>query len=86
MSAVVNTQHDRKTSLKIGEDLCRRRKPQEALPYLMKAMEDPNNLDAIVQMAFLMPTMQMGVKLLEEGEGRGAYHVIFGCTQLEHAY
>ena len=34
-------------------------------------MEDPNNLDAIVQMAFLMPTMEMGVRLLEEGEAKG---------------
>ncbi|PIL36807.1 hypothetical protein GSI_00497 [Ganoderma sinense ZZ0214-1] len=58
-------------NLQKAEDLCRRRKPEQALPYLFKAMEDPNNLDAIVQMAFLMPTMDMGVRLLEEGEAKG---------------
>ncbi|KAG1749288.1 hypothetical protein EDB19DRAFT_1681840 [Suillus lakei] len=29
-----------------AEDLCRRRKPEKALPFLLKAMEDGNNLDA----------------------------------------
>ena len=61
------------SSLRIGEDLARRRKPQEALPYLLKAMEDPNNLDAVIQVAFLMPTISAGVKLLEEAEARGKY-------------
>ena len=59
-------------SLRIAEDLCRKRKPKQALPYLFKAMEDPNNLDAIIQMAFLMPTINEGVQLLEEGAARGA--------------
>ncbi|TBU48461.1 hypothetical protein BD309DRAFT_292618 [Dichomitus squalens] len=58
-------------NLKKGEDLCRRRKPEQALPYLFKAMEDPNNLDAIVQLAFLMPTMDIGIRLIEEGEAKG---------------
>ncbi|KAI0751404.1 hypothetical protein C8Q80DRAFT_1268646 [Daedaleopsis nitida] len=58
-------------NLKIGEDLARRRKPEQAVPYLLKAMEDPNNLDAVVQMAFLMPTMEAGLRLLEDGAARG---------------
>ncbi len=63
-------------SLQKAEDLCRRRKPEQALPYLFKAMEDPNNLDAIVQMAFLMPTIDMGVGLLEEGEVKGTHVLV----------
>lgn len=34
-------------------------------------MEDPNNLDAYVQMAFLMPTIGEGIKLLEKAEADG---------------
>ena len=59
------------SSLKIGEDLARRRKPNEALPYIMKAMEDPNNFDAIIQVSFLMPTMEIGLGVLEDAEERG---------------
>ncbi|KAI0370235.1 hypothetical protein BV20DRAFT_305450 [Pilatotrama ljubarskyi] len=62
-------------NLEKAEDLCRRRKPEQALPYLYKAMEDPNNLDAAVQMAFLMPTLTMGVNLLEEAAERGRAHL-----------
>ncbi|KAI0663084.1 hypothetical protein C8Q70DRAFT_1042671 [Cubamyces menziesii] len=58
-------------NLDIAEDLCNRRKPEQALPYLFKAMEDPNNLDAYVQMAFLMPTIGEGIKLLEKAEADG---------------
>ncbi|KAI0650056.1 hypothetical protein C8Q79DRAFT_1006363 [Trametes meyenii] len=58
-------------NLEIGEDLCRRRKPQQALPYLYKAMEDPNNSDAAIQLAFLMPTLDEGVRLLEVTEAQG---------------
>ncbi|KDR78106.1 hypothetical protein GALMADRAFT_245117 [Galerina marginata CBS 339.88] len=42
-------------NLEIAEGLCRRRKPNLAAPYLLKALkQDPNNLDAIIQMAFLL--------------------------------
>ncbi|KAI0773887.1 hypothetical protein C8Q74DRAFT_1199891 [Fomes fomentarius] len=59
-------------NLKIAEDLCRRRKPEQALPYLYKALDqDPDNLDAVVQMAFLMPTMKAGLNLLEDAAARG---------------
>ena len=36
-------------------------------------MEDPNNLDAVIQVAFLMPTIDAGLNLLEEAEVRGVY-------------
>ncbi|KAH7884974.1 hypothetical protein F5I97DRAFT_1830249 [Phlebopus sp. FC_14] len=35
-------------NLEKAEDLCRKREPEKALPYLLKAMEDDNNLDAFV--------------------------------------
>ncbi|TFK93914.1 hypothetical protein K466DRAFT_580545 [Polyporus arcularius HHB13444] len=63
-------------NLRIGEDLCRKRKPNEAAPYLLKALEDPNNIDAIIQMAFLMSTINEGLELLEEGVARGRRHLI----------
>ncbi|KAJ2921410.1 hypothetical protein H1R20_g15682, partial [Candolleomyces eurysporus] len=48
-----------------------RRKPKEALPYLMKALEDRRNLDAILEFAFLAPTKDESVEILEEGVARG---------------
>ncbi|KAJ7783960.1 hypothetical protein DFH07DRAFT_764329 [Mycena maculata] len=33
-------------NLRRGRDLLNRKKPKEALPFFLKAMEDPNNLDA----------------------------------------
>ncbi|KAJ3555145.1 hypothetical protein NM688_g2741 [Phlebia brevispora] len=57
--------------LEIAEDLCRRRRPYEALPYLDKAMRDPRNLDAWVQAAFLAPTLDDSTQLLECAEKQG---------------
>lgn len=34
-------------------------------------MKDPNNLDAAVQMAFIMPTLGTAVQLLEEAKAQG---------------
>ncbi|OAX41732.1 hypothetical protein K503DRAFT_848207 [Rhizopogon vinicolor AM-OR11-026] len=53
-----------------AEDLCRRRKPRKALPFLLKAMEDGNNLDAFVQAAFLFPLPE-ALKALENAEAKG---------------
>ncbi|KAG2030373.1 hypothetical protein BDR03DRAFT_929088 [Suillus americanus] len=53
-----------------AEDLCRRRKPAKALPFLLKAMEDGNNLDAFVQAAFLFPLPE-ALKALENAEAKG---------------
>ncbi|KAF9221491.1 hypothetical protein BS17DRAFT_796994 [Gyrodon lividus] len=57
-------------SLEKAEDLCRKGKPEKALPYLSKAMEDENNLDAFIQAAFLCPLPQ-AVKVLEQAEKKG---------------
>ena len=64
-------------SLEIAEALCNKRKPNEAVPYLMKAMEDPNNMDAFVQCAFLCPTLDESVECLEAGivKGTSSYHI-----------
>ncbi|KAI6021030.1 hypothetical protein EDC04DRAFT_2735058 [Pisolithus marmoratus] len=57
-------------NLEIAETLCNRRKPEQALPYLFKAMEDENNLDAFIQFAFLHHIPE-GVKVLEDAERKG---------------
>ncbi|TDL16489.1 hypothetical protein BD410DRAFT_622369 [Rickenella mellea] len=53
-----------------AEELCRKRKPEQALPYLTKAMEDSNNLDAFIQAAFLLP-LPDAVRFLEKVERKG---------------
>ncbi|EMD41039.1 hypothetical protein CERSUDRAFT_111609 [Gelatoporia subvermispora B] len=67
-------------NLEKGEELCRKRKPDKALPYLMKAMEGGNNLDACVQLAFLMPNVDMSIDLLRNAEAKGRENLlrIFG--------
>lgn len=62
-------------SLEIAEELCRKEKPNQAVPYLMKAMEDSNNLDAFVQCAFLCPTLHESVECLETGIKKGLLRV-----------
>jgi hypothetical protein len=57
-------------SLDRAEDLCRRKKPAKALPFLLKAMEDGNNLDAFIQAAFLFPLPE-ALKALENAEAKG---------------
>lgn len=57
-------------SLEIAEDLCRRRKPEKAVPYLEKALEDGNNLDACIQCAFLMD-LPSALECLEFAELKG---------------
>lgn len=58
-------------SLDKGEQLALKRRPKEALPYFMKALEDPNNVDAAIQLAFLMPTPRDGCEFLEDTEKKG---------------
>jgi hypothetical protein len=51
--------------------LCRKRKPNKAVPYLLEALkENPDNLDAVIQVAFLMDR-QSAVETLEHGETIG---------------
>ena len=63
--------YDSTFSLEKGEELCRKRKPNEAAPYLMKAIElDKNNLDAYIEIAFILD-MEGAVETLETAELRG---------------
>src|ERR1700761_7466169 len=58
-------------SLERAEDFCRKRKPEKALPYLYKALEEnPDNLDAYIQLAFLFDLPEC-LKILAEAEQRG---------------
>ncbi|KAL0945608.1 hypothetical protein HGRIS_014763 [Hohenbuehelia grisea] len=58
-------------NLDIAEDLCKKRRPNDAVPYLEKALRDPNNTDALIQAAFLAPTMAAGLEPLIVAEKRG---------------
>ena len=58
-------------SLEKAEDLCRKRKPKQAVPYLLKAIQDDNNLDAFIQAAFLLH-IEGALEALEAAELRGA--------------
>jgi hypothetical protein len=58
-------------SLEKAEDLCRKKKPKLAVPYLLKAIQDDNNLDAFIQVAFLLD-IEGAVEALEAAELRGA--------------
>ncbi|KIM42077.1 hypothetical protein M413DRAFT_143938 [Hebeloma cylindrosporum] len=58
-------------NLEKGEELCRKKKPNEAFPYLMKAIElDRNNLDAYIEISFLLD-WEGAVETLEAAELRG---------------
>ncbi|KAJ7087158.1 hypothetical protein C8R44DRAFT_687388 [Mycena epipterygia] len=57
-------------NLQIAEDLCCKGRPNDAAPYLMKALEDKNNFDAEIQMAFLSPDLLFSVEVLESAEAR----------------
>ncbi|KAJ6485475.1 hypothetical protein C8R47DRAFT_1048058 [Mycena vitilis] len=57
-------------NLRKAEDLCQKRRPNEAVPFLLEAIKDPNNLDADLQMAFLCDK-PFAVKTLENAEFKG---------------
>ncbi|KAI0699408.1 hypothetical protein BC835DRAFT_1304485 [Cytidiella melzeri] len=58
-------------NLDTAEKLCRAQRPAEALPYLEKAMEDPRNLDAWIQLAFLAPDLTKSTGILVNAERQG---------------
>ncbi|KAF7980760.1 hypothetical protein HWV62_36801 [Athelia sp. TMB] len=72
-------------NLEIAERLCQKGTPNDAVPYLMKAMEDKNNLDAFVQCAFLCPTNAESIECLEAGinNGRAFLKKKFGSNVFE---
>ncbi|KAJ6620500.1 hypothetical protein B0H10DRAFT_2021817 [Mycena sp. CBHHK59/15] len=57
-------------NLEIAEDLCRRGRPNDAVPFLHIALEDKNNFDAEIQMAYLSPDLHFSVRVLEVSERR----------------
>ncbi|KAI6008804.1 hypothetical protein F5J12DRAFT_905176 [Pisolithus orientalis] len=57
-------------NLEIAETLCNRRKPEQALQYLFRAMEDENTLDTFIQFAFLHHLPE-AVKVLEDAKRKG---------------
>lgn len=57
-------------NLDIGADLARKRRPREALPYIMEAIKDQNNLDAMIELAFLRHRPH-AIQTLELAESRG---------------
>ncbi|KAF8153851.1 hypothetical protein B0H34DRAFT_719357 [Crassisporium funariophilum] len=57
-------------NLEKAEQLCRKKKPKLAVPYVLKAIEDDHNLDAIIQFAFLFDRPS-AVEILEAAELKG---------------
>ncbi|KAJ7493837.1 hypothetical protein FB451DRAFT_1336012 [Mycena latifolia] len=58
-------------NLQKAEDLCRKGRPMDAVPFLREALKDANNLDADIQMAFLSPDKPTAVEVLEDAEVKG---------------
>ncbi|KAJ3485051.1 hypothetical protein NLI96_g5241 [Meripilus lineatus] len=58
-------------NLEIAEDLCRKGRPYEAVPYLQKALEDTRNLDAPIQLAFLAPNFKESIRILGDAKKLG---------------
>ncbi|KAF7362562.1 hypothetical protein MVEN_00604500 [Mycena venus] len=58
-------------NLEIAEDLCRKGRPNDAVSYLKIALNDRNNFDAEIQMAYLSPDLLFSVEVLESAEKRG---------------
>ena len=61
--------------------MARKRRPREALPYIMEAIKDQNNLDAMIELAFLRHRPH-AIQTLELAESRGkpkedlVFHVV----------
>ncbi|KAJ7328713.1 hypothetical protein DFH08DRAFT_916603 [Mycena albidolilacea] len=76
-------------NLKRGQELIEKRKPTEALPFLLKAMEDPNNLDASSSVALMLP-QDLAIEFLQKAElnGRRHLHSVLGpdCFELTSEY
>jgi hypothetical protein len=68
---VLRLAYFRQLSLNIARDLCQKRRPYEALPYLREAMKDSRNIDAGIELAFLAPTKQDSIEILEDAAERG---------------
>ncbi|KAJ6510892.1 hypothetical protein C8R45DRAFT_1089026 [Mycena sanguinolenta] len=76
-------------NLKRRQELLNMKKPDEALPFLHKALEDPNNLDACSAIALMLP-QDMAIEYLKNAElkGRGNLQSILSpdCFELTCRY
>ncbi len=55
-------------SCEIGAALCKQGRVNEAAPYLFKAIsEDPHNMDAFIEIAFICPTKKDSMEFLDDG-------------------
>ncbi|KAF8184093.1 hypothetical protein K438DRAFT_1724176 [Mycena galopus ATCC 62051] len=61
-------------NLKRGQELLNMKKPQEALPFLLKALEDPNNLDACSSISMMLP-QDTAIAYLQKAELAGRRHL-----------
>ncbi|TFK17815.1 hypothetical protein FA15DRAFT_675760 [Coprinopsis marcescibilis] len=58
-------------NLNVARDLFRKSKVPEGMVYLRKALQDPRNIDALLEQAFACGSVTEGIKILEMAETRG---------------
>ncbi|KIK69139.1 hypothetical protein GYMLUDRAFT_35209 [Collybiopsis luxurians FD-317 M1] len=56
---------------RMADDLCARGRPNQAFPFMIKAMEDKNNVDIFVSYAFVQQNYREALAVLEDGRKRG---------------
>lgn len=71
-------------SLKEAERWANKRQPKKAVPFLQKALKDPHNLDADIQLAFFAPSKAECVEILGSAEGKG--RIILKRALGEHCF
>ncbi|KAF8829961.1 hypothetical protein HHX47_DHR2000211 [Lentinula edodes] len=64
---------------KMADNLCAQGKPNEAAPFMLKAMEDKNNVDIFVTFAFVQQNYRKALEVLEDGK-------LIGESSLESKY
>jgi Tfp pilus assembly protein PilF len=57
----------------MADFLCAQRKPNEAVPYMLKAMEDEHNVDIFITCAFVQQNLAESLEMLHDGKLRGSY-------------
>lgn len=59
----------------MADNLCAQGKPNEAAPFMLKAMEDKNNVDIFVTFAFVQQNYRKALEVLEDGKLIGTRHL-----------
>lgn len=59
----------------MADNLCAQGKPNEAAPFMLKAMEDKNNVDIFVTFAFVQQNYRKALEVLEDGKLIGTCHL-----------